>query len=102
MAQTAHTPGPWKYEPTSGEICYADGDVEPLIATVELDGTSGAQGRADGALISAAPDLLVAARWMQEFIEAVNENRVTQDQRDLYSSMMATATAAIAKATTPA
>ena len=47
-------------------------------------------------------ELLAAAEWMEEFIEAVNEERVTQNQRDLYSSMMATARRAIAAAKTEA
>ena len=40
--------------------------------------------------------LLPAAKWMRDFIEAVNEDRVTQDMRDQYSSMMLTAENAIA------
>lgn len=43
-------------------------------------------------------DLLAAAKWMEEFIEAMNEDRVTQDQRDLYASMLQAARAAIVEA----
>lgn len=48
-----------------------------------------------------ANELLIAAEWMEEFIEAVNEDRVTQNQRDLYSSMMATARRAALFAAAP-
>lgn len=40
--------------------------------------------------------LLPAAIWMRDFIEAVNEDRVTQNQKDLFASMMLTANDAIA------
>lgn len=55
-----HTPGPWAYEPTSGAIYFADGDVDPLIASTNLEQVSVEQGDADGRLIAAAPDLYEA------------------------------------------
>lgn len=42
--------------------------------------------------------LLAAAEWMEEFIEAVSEDRVTQNHVDLYSSMMLLAREAIVEA----
>ncbi len=60
--QGKHTPGPWAYEPTSGAIYYADGDVEPEIAVIDQDNMSSEQADADGRLIAAAPDLLAALR----------------------------------------
>ncbi len=54
MTAPSHTPGPWAYEPSSGAIYYADGDVEPLIASTNLEGVSEEQADADGRLIAAA------------------------------------------------
>lgn len=42
--------------------------------------------------------LLQACEWMEDFILACNENRVTQEQSDLYSSMMKLARDEIVKA----
>jgi len=56
------TPGPWKYEHASGAIYYDDGDVEPLIASTNLESVSVEQGDADGHLIAAAPDLYEALK----------------------------------------
>lgn len=52
------TPCPWAYEPTSGAIYFADGDVEPVIAGINQDNTSEEQADADGVLLAAAPALL--------------------------------------------
>lgn len=43
-------------------------------------------------------DLLQACEWMEEFILACNENRVTQEHVDLYESMMKLARDSIVKA----
>lgn len=102
-----HTPGPWPicthydapntYSPiiTVGpaRVCFMQG-----CHTMEEDVERKDRAEADANLISAAPELLSACQWMQEFIEAVNEDRVSQDQRDLYTSMMNLASDAIAKA----
>lgn len=53
-----HTAAPWKYNPEDGEIYMDDGDVQALIATVNLECVSEEQGNADGQLIAAAPELL--------------------------------------------
>lgn len=58
---SAHTPGPWAYEPTSGAIYYADNDVEPCIAGINQDSVSVEQSDADGYLMAAAPDMFAAA-----------------------------------------
>lgn len=60
MTTAAHTPGPWAYEPTSGAIYFADGDVEPVIADINQDSVSIEQADADGILMAAAPDLFAA------------------------------------------
>ena len=60
MADSKHTPGPWKYEPTSGAIFMDDGDVESLVASTNLECVSEEQGDADGKLIAAAPELYAA------------------------------------------
>jgi hypothetical protein len=60
----AHTPGPWGYEPTSGAIYYADGDVEPVIAGINQDGTSEEQADADGRLIAASPTMADAIKGL--------------------------------------
>lgn len=51
-----HTPGPWKVT-DSFEISVDDGDVQPLVATVNADSTSvsAEQAKADARLIAAAP-----------------------------------------------
>lgn len=59
-----HTPTPRAYEQSSGAIYYADGDVEPVIAGINQDGTSEEQADADGFQIVLAVnchDGLVAA-----------------------------------------
>lgn len=92
MSESAkHTPGPWTYEPTSGAIYFADGDVEPLIASTNLECVSAEQGDADGRLIAAAPDLLEAAKFAYAAMDS-DEGR----ERARKSLI-----AAIAKATTP-
>lgn len=66
----AYTPAPWAYEPTSGAIYYKDGDVEPLIASTNLECVSEEQGDADGRLIAAAPELLEALQGLANALEA--------------------------------
>lgn len=60
--QTPHTPGPWQYDPATGDILDATGEV--LIATVadNLDGKLDAKCHADGRLLAAAFDLYVACK----------------------------------------
>lgn len=64
MTTTAHTPGPWAFDPESGEIYFSDGDVEPMLAVVYAENTSAQQYRADGQLIASAPALLKALKLM--------------------------------------
>ena len=59
--QAVHTPGPWIVcQERPWEILADDGDVFPIIATVETEGVSEAQYLADARLIAAAPKLLEA------------------------------------------
>lgn len=56
-----HTPGPWACE--DGEVFYADGDVQPLIATVHCDNAqTHGQYLGDCYLIAAAPEMLDALK----------------------------------------
>jgi hypothetical protein len=59
-AITHHTPGPWKFDQTTGAVSMDDGDVEALVATVNFESVSERQANADGRLIAAAPDLYAA------------------------------------------
>jgi hypothetical protein len=59
-----HTPMPWAYEEETGRIYFADGDVEPTIAVVDLENSSPGQAKADGNLIAAAPKLLSACQML--------------------------------------
>lgn len=72
------TPGPWAYERTSGAIYYADGDVEPVIAGINQDGTSEKQADADGYLIAASPDLYGVAELFKQSLEYM----IARDERD--------------------
>jgi hypothetical protein len=63
-----HTPGPWKFDAESGEVFHDDGDVCPLVATVNEEGTSAEQFFADGDLIAAAPELLAALEHARNLI----------------------------------
>jgi hypothetical protein len=60
MLKPGFTRGPWGYNAESGEIYLDDGEVFPLVATVNGDLTSEAQAIADGHLIAAAPDMYEA------------------------------------------
>ena len=57
---TRHTPAPWAYDQETGRIYFADGDVEPTIAFVEIDNTSPERASTDGHLLAASPKLLKA------------------------------------------
>jgi len=62
MSPRKHTPGPWYFAPRmnmqSGLMIYAQPHGVTVAAVPHNDST----GRADAALIAAAPDLLEAAR----------------------------------------
>ena len=57
---SAHTPGPWKNDPDTGDVFRDDGDVYPLILTVHHDNVSERQFLADLAAATALPDLIAA------------------------------------------
>ncbi len=57
-----HTPRPWACDLSDGTVYYDDGDVCPLIASVQCEAVADDQARADLHLIAAAPDLLALAR----------------------------------------
>lgn len=61
-----HTPAPWAYEEETGRVYFADGEVEPTIAFLDLENTSPVRAKADGHLIVAAPTLLAACRMVVE------------------------------------
>jgi hypothetical protein len=77
---TEHTPAPWAYEEETGRIYFADGDVEPTIAFVEIDNTSPERARADGHLLAASPKLLKAVSAALE--------RMADIYRDTFDSRM--------------
>lgn len=76
-----HTPGPWSYDASGGAIYYADGDVEPLIASTNLENVSVEQGDADGLLIAAAPDLLAACQAVLDEFPALDSKRIESIKR---------------------
>lgn len=98
-----HTPAPWGYEPTSGAIFYADNDVEPLIASTNLECVSVEQGDADGRLIAAAPTMLdeleMLASGLHMLIRAIDEGDPISEIRFRAEDMKREAKVAIAKAT---
>lgn len=79
MSAAKHTPGPWAYDQAGGEVYYADGDVEPVIAGIEQDGTSEEQADADGRLIAAAPDLLDACERAEWWLSTHPEGSAMRD-----------------------
>lgn len=102
-----YTPGPadWTYLPDSNIVVtatlwhdadgrYTDLRYPRIIAELPDDWDQTSHGH----LIAAAPDMLASVKWLVDFVEAVNEDRVTQNQRDIYASMMDFANATIAKA----
>jgi len=96
-----HTPAPWEFGKDRRWLFRDDlkhGGNFSSSTVLKIDDDAFRPSEADARLIAVAPELLDACQWMQEFIEAVNEDRVSQDQRDLYTSMMKLASAAIAKA----
>jgi hypothetical protein len=84
----AWTPGPWACDLTAGEVYYNDGDVLPLVATVQCDATSDAQAAADCHLICAAPDMYAALEGLFGLLDAGS----------LYEPQAFAARAALAKA----
>lgn len=70
-----HTPGPWKVTDRF-EISVDDGDVQPLIATVNADSTSVSeeQAEADARLIAAAPLLLAALQSVRNILYAIHHD----------------------------
>ena len=96
LAAGEHTPGPWHANESTGEISFADGDVQPGIAQVRCDNTSDGQFIADCRLIAAAPDMLA-------FIQRVAATKpVLASEADLlkgWLAMIAEAKAVVARAT---
>lgn len=94
-----HTPGPWAYEMSNGEIFLEDAyRVFPRIAKVDLSNCESVdQTDADGFLIAAAPELLEALIRWQQF--AKNNGWTDKDHHDADGKGWITLTdAAIAKA----
>lgn len=90
-----HTPGPWGVDWKSGDVFYLDGDVMPLVATVNLDAVSNEQALADLRLIAAAPELLGALEKLVR--DARPSNWDDDEDMDQWQAWLA-ADAAIAKA----
>ena len=68
----SHTPGPWTtHADAPFEVVMDDGDVNPLIATVNACSASvdRPQALADARLIAAAPDLLAALEALTAWAE---------------------------------
>lgn len=66
---SAHTPGPWVRHPKDGipAIGIDVGDGGPLLPIVDrVSGKTRAEANRNAALISAAPDLLAAARQARD------------------------------------
>lgn len=92
MSEVTHTPGPWEYEESCGEIYAPDGYVSVALVLQQPDW------RANVRLIAAAPDLIsIAQRW------AVLDGGVWHVERHARekAELLAETRAAIAKATTP-
>ena len=98
-----HTPGPWAFDDSTGEVCRAD-LIEPLIATVSWDNTGNDQFIADCRLIAAAPEMLDALRLAETdcmaYVDSLYHKgaRMTVSYTEA-SKRLATVRAAIAKAT---
>lgn len=65
-----NTPNPWIYDPETGEIHHHDGDVDPLVATINLEDVDPDQGHADGRLMAAAV-------YLREAIESLLDLHIT-------------------------
>jgi len=92
-----HTPAPWAYNQNDGAIYFASGEVQPLIATVNLENVSDEQSDADGFLIAAAPDLLEACQAFVEYDQSDNTSDVAFMLK--YADARRAIFAAIARAT---
>lgn len=70
MSAHKHTPGPWYFAPRmnlqSGLMIYAEPHGVTVAAVPHNDST----GRADAALIAAAPELLAAAKKAYDFLKS--------------------------------
>lgn len=101
---TKHTPGPWKVTDRF-EISMDDGDVQPLVATVNADDASVSpeQAESDAAFIvhacNAHDDLLAAVELAEGWIDANRESEDTGEGQQA-RWILETMRAAIAKATT--
>lgn len=104
MGTMKHTPRPWAFSEESGEVYYADKDVQPLIAIVSCENCqTHKQYLADGKLIAAAPELLAALQSAYELIDNSDVRYFISnnlgEQAQLHSALHK-ARAAIASATT--
>ena len=63
----SHTPGPWKFDERSAEVGpISDLDDQTFGMVLQLCDVYGDNKKADGHLISAAPDLLAALKLCDE------------------------------------
>lgn len=60
---SAHTPGPWTYLPSTGQVVAGDGGRKAVVYETWLN-------EADGFLIASAPDLLAALKECREAVAA--------------------------------
>ena len=72
----AHTPGPWKVQPGSGDSEYAfnvvAGEPGSVVLVANVAAEDHATRRANARLVASAPDLLAALR---ELVAAPNKKR---------------------------
>lgn len=93
-----HTPAPWRYDVESAAVFYDDGDVRPNIAFIEDNASDTDRDLADGLLIAAAPDLLLALQMALPALEWCEKQWAGSPQHGDGLSVMDTVRAALAKA----
>lgn len=79
---------PWKIVDRF-DICLDDGDVQPLIATVNADNVNEEQADADARLIAAAPDLFEALTVAEATIERLNRHNSANGTLDVIRAALA-------------
>jgi hypothetical protein len=100
---TQHTPGPWAItaRPKGYRLIGTDG--KQRIATVEIRDEGESIDDANARLIAAAPELLEALQFFEEFYEHALDTQTTEEAkaivRFLFTTPYRMAKAAIAKAT---
>ena len=89
LTLSAHTPGPWKNDPVTGDVFRDDGDVYPLILTVHHDNVSERQYLADLAAATALPDLIAALELIT--VDDEGEGYVSEEGMETIRAALANA-----------